>query len=69
MKLKATIPKKSASLLLLRPNPPSNISFYDYNLLVLQRKVSKHHKLGKTLLWIRACLSRRQVVTRNRLKL
>lgn len=40
MKFKAAIPKKSASLLLLKPKPPSKISFFDYDILVLQRNVS-----------------------------
>ena len=39
MKLKATIPKKSASLLLLKPTPKSKISFFNYDILVLQRNV------------------------------
>jgi hypothetical protein len=39
MKVKATIPKLSSSLLLLRNSPPSKLSYYNYEILVLQRKV------------------------------
>lgn len=40
MKVKATIPRLSSSLLLLRNSPPSKLSFYNYEILILQRKVT-----------------------------
>lgn len=40
MRIKAAIPRKSASMALLRPSPKDKISFFDYDILVLRRHVT-----------------------------
>lgn len=63
MKMKASVPKRSASLLLLRPISAGKRSLFDYELLVLQRMVLPSYpgkiilRLGTRLPWRkgRAC--------------
>ena len=58
MKAKVSIPIKSASLLLLRKAP--KLSFYNYEILVLERKVYHHKHIARVIIWLWPYLSRRE---------
>lgn len=68
MKAIVTIPKKSSSLLLMRKTPSTKFSLYNYQLLVLQRKVDmiKYRKsclLDPVLYFLEGKQSQRSIKT------